>query len=107
MPSSRDDCRGREAISLWSRREADRHRRNTAHTWSTCVFCYPNSALVGMGRRPRARSHFDAVRAGIGTALRSLYFNVLNEPLPEKIAELLTKLDEQLRQLDRDDDICR
>jgi hypothetical protein len=47
------------------------------------------------------------VRAGIGTALRSLYFNVLNEPLPEKIAELLTKLDEQLRQLDRDDDICR
>ena len=58
-----------------------------------------------MGLRPRARSHFDAVRAGIGTALRLLYSNVLNEQLPEKIAELLRQLDEQLKQLDRDDDI--
>jgi len=54
-----------------------------------------------MGRRPRARSHFDAVRAGIGTALRSLYSNAL---LPERIAELLKQLDEQLRQLDHDAD---
>jgi len=61
--------------------------------------------MVDMGRRGKARSHFDAVRTGIGTELRSLYFNVLNEPLPEKIAELLRQLDEQIRQLDRDDDI--
>jgi hypothetical protein len=49
-------------------------------------------------------SHFDAVRAGIGTALRSLYSNVLNEPLPERIAELLRQLDEQLMQLDQNAD---
>jgi Anti-sigma factor NepR len=36
------------------------------------VFCYLNPAPVGMGR----------------TALRSLYSNVLNEPLPDRIAEL-------------------
>jgi hypothetical protein len=60
--------------------------------------------LVGMGRRPRAVSDFEAVSTAIGTALRSLHSNVLNEPLPDRIAELLRQLDEQLRQLDRDTD---
>ena len=60
--------------------------------------------LVGMGRRPRAGRDFEAVRTAIGTALRSLHSNVLNEPLPDRIAELLRQLDEQLRQLDRDAD---
>ena len=58
--------------------------------------------LVGMERRPRAGRDFEAVRTAIGTALRSLHSNVLNEPLPDRIAELLRQLDEQLRQLDRD-----
>ena len=57
-----------------------------------------------MGRRPRARSHLDSVRAGIGSALRSLHSDVLREPLPDRIAELLRQLDERLRQLDQDDD---
>jgi hypothetical protein len=61
-------------------------------------------ALVGMGRRPRAGSQFDSVRAGIGSALRSLRSDVLREPLPDRIAELLRQLDEQLRQLDQDTD---
>jgi hypothetical protein len=60
--------------------------------------------LVGKGRRPSPRSHFDSVRAGIGNALRLLYSDVLREPLPDRIAELLRQLDEQLRQLDRDAD---
>jgi Anti-sigma factor NepR len=60
--------------------------------------------LVDMGRRPRARSHLDSVRAGIGSALRSLHSDVLREPLPDRIAELLRQLDERLRQLDQDDD---
>ena len=60
--------------------------------------------LVGMGRRPRAGSQFDSVRAGIGSALRSLHSDVLREPLPDRIAELLRQLDEQLRQLDQDTD---
>jgi hypothetical protein len=60
--------------------------------------------LVGMARWPRAGSQFDWVRAGIGIQLRSLYSHVLNEPLPEKIVELLKQLDEQLRQLDQDTD---
>ena len=56
--------------------------------------------LVGMGLRLRPRSHFDSVRAGIGSALRSLHSDVLREPLPERIVELLRQLDEQLMQLD-------
>jgi hypothetical protein len=60
--------------------------------------------LVGMGRRPRARSHLDSVRAGIGSVLRSLHSDLLREPLPDRIAELLRQLDERLRQLDQDDD---
>jgi len=56
-----------------------------------------------MGRRPRAGSDFEVVRA-IGTALRSLHSNVLLEPLPDKIAELLRQLDQQLRQLNQQKD---
>ena len=39
---------------------------------------------------------FEAVRAAIGTALRSLHSDVLLEPLPDRIAELLRQLDQQL-----------
>jgi Anti-sigma factor NepR len=60
--------------------------------------------LVGMGHRPRARSHVDSMLAGIGGALRSLHSDVLRKPLPDRIAELLRQLDERLRQLDQDDD---
>jgi hypothetical protein len=60
--------------------------------------------LVGMGRQRSARSHFDLVRSGIGSALRSLHSDVLREPLPDRIAELLRQLDEQLGQLDQDAD---
>jgi hypothetical protein len=59
---------------------------------------------VGMGRRPRLRSHFDSVRAGIGSALRSIYSDVLDEPLPEKIADLVRQLDQQLSRLARQRD---
>jgi hypothetical protein len=55
--------------------------------------------LVGMGHRPRPRSHFDSVRAGIGSALRSIYSGVLDEPLPKKIADLVKQLDQLLSQL--------
>ncbi len=60
----------------------------------------------GSGARPRmnCRGLFDSVRAGIGSALRSLHSDVLREPLPDGIAELLRQLDEQLRQLDQDTD---
>jgi Anti-sigma factor NepR len=53
-----------------------------------------------MGRRPRPGADFEAIRTAIGTALRSIHSHVLNEPLPERIAELLSELDRQLRQLD-------
>jgi len=49
-----------------------------------------------MGRRPRAGSDFEAVRAAIGTVLRSLHSDVLLEPLPDRMAELLRQLDQQL-----------
>jgi hypothetical protein len=57
-----------------------------------------------MGRRPRARSHFDSVRAGVGTALRLLYSNVLDEQLPDRIAELLRQLDQEISLLHKDAD---
>ena len=57
-----------------------------------------------MGRRPRAGSDFEAVRTAIGTALCSLHSNVLREPLPDRMAELLRQLDQQLRQFDPDAD---
>jgi hypothetical protein len=57
-----------------------------------------------MGRRLRAGSDFAAVRTAIGTALRSLHSNVLVEPLPDMMAELLRQLDQQLRQVNQQKD---
>jgi hypothetical protein len=56
---------------------------------------------VGMGRRPRAGFDSAAVRTAIGRALRSLHSDVLNEPLPDRIAELVRQLDQQLTGLDQ------
>ena len=60
--------------------------------------------LVGEGRRPPVGIDFEAVRIAVGAALRRLYSDVLREPIPDRIAELLRQLDEQLRQLDQDTD---
>jgi hypothetical protein len=59
-------------------------------------------ALVGM-ERDLSRADLIAVRRGIGAALRTLYSDVLREEIPDRIAELLSQLDQQLRQLDRKD----
>jgi Anti-sigma factor NepR len=86
------------------------------HEWLTCVSLCPIPApgkwgemlvscrgagipasgitLVGMARRPRAGLDFEAVRTAIGTALRSLHANVLREPLPDRMVELLRQLDQ-------------
>jgi hypothetical protein len=47
-----------------------------------------------MGRRPGAEFDFEAVRIAIGAALRTKYSNVLREPIPDRIAELLRQLDQ-------------
>jgi len=47
-----------------------------------------------MGRRPRTGSGFEVVRAAIGTALRTHYSEVLREPIPDRMAELLRQLDQ-------------
>ena len=59
--------------------------------------------LVGMERRLiiRGSPDFEAVRTAIGTALRSIHAHVLNEPLPERIVELLRQLDQQLSQVNQ------
>jgi hypothetical protein len=59
-------------------------------------------ALVGMAR-DLAPADLKAVRTGIGTALRALYSEVLREEIPDRMAELLRQLDQQLRQLDQKD----
>jgi hypothetical protein len=57
-----------------------------------------------MSSRPRAGRDFEAVRTAIGMALRPLHSEVLHEPLPDRIAELLRQLDQQIGQLDQDAD---
>jgi Anti-sigma factor NepR len=56
------------------------------------------------GRRPRLGADFQAIRNAVRTTPRSIHSHVLNEPLPERIAELLSQLDQQLRQLDEPKD---
>ena len=59
-------------------------------------------ALVGM-ERDLSPADLRAVRTGIGTELRTLYSDVLREKIPDRIAELLWQLDQQLSQLDQKD----
>jgi Anti-sigma factor NepR len=47
-----------------------------------------------MGRRPAAGFDFEAVRIAIGAALRTKYSEVLHEPIPDRMAELLRQLDQ-------------
>ena len=50
--------------------------------------------LVGMARRPKADLDFEAVRTAIGAALRTHYSQVLREPIPGSMVELLRQLDQ-------------
>jgi hypothetical protein len=47
------------------------------------------------GTRPCAEFDLKAVRAGIGTAMRTIHSDVLREEIPDRIAELLRQLDER------------
>jgi Anti-sigma factor NepR len=51
--------------------------------------------------RNLAPAELRAVRRGVGAALRTLYSDVLHEEIPNRVAELLRQLDQQLRQLDQ------
>jgi len=57
-------------------------------------------ALVGMERDP-APTALKAVRMAIGQALRTLHSDMLREKVPDRIAELLRQLDQQLGQPDQ------
>jgi len=56
--------------------------------------------LVGMAR-DLAPADLKAVHTGIGTALRTLHSGVLREEIPDRIAELLRQLDQQLSRLEQ------
>jgi hypothetical protein len=47
-----------------------------------------------MARRPRPNLAFEAVRTAIAAELKRHYSNVLHEPIPERMAELLRQLDQ-------------
>jgi hypothetical protein len=47
------------------------------------------------GTRPDAGFDSKAVRTGIGAALRTLHSDMLREEVPDRIAELLTQIDQQ------------
>jgi hypothetical protein len=51
--------------------------------------------------RDLAPADLRAVRRGIGAALRTLYSDVLREEIPDRIAALLSQLDQHPRQLDQ------
>jgi Anti-sigma factor NepR len=51
-------------------------------------------ALVGMARRPDATADLKAVRTSIGAALRTLLSDVLREPIPDRMIDLLKQLDQ-------------
>ena len=53
-------------------------------------------ALVGM-ERDLSPASLMAVRRGIGAALRTLYSDVFREEIPDRIAELLSQLDQKDR----------
>jgi hypothetical protein len=59
---------------------------------------------IGEVARDTDGSDFEVVRAAIGDALRSLHSNVLLQPLPDRMAELLGQLDQQLKQLNQQKD---
>jgi hypothetical protein len=52
---------------------------------------------LGVGRhrtRPNVGADLKAVRTGVGAALRTLHSEVLCEDVPNKMAELLSRLDQ-------------
>jgi hypothetical protein len=59
-------------------------------------------ALVGM-KRGLSQADLNALRRGIDPELQTLYSDVLREEIPDRIAELLSQLCRQLRQLDQKD----
>jgi hypothetical protein len=57
-------------------------------------------ASVGM-KRGLWQADLRAVRRGIGAALQTFYSDELREEIPDRIGESLSRLDQQLRQLDQ------
>ena len=50
--------------------------------------------LVGMAGRRNAILDLEATRTAIGAALRTLYRDLLREPIPDRMADLLRQLDQ-------------
>jgi hypothetical protein len=61
--------------------------------------------LVGMAR-DLVLTDLKAVRSAIGMELRKIHFNVFREEIPDKIAELIKQLDQQMEASPRGRD-CR
>ncbi len=60
--------------------------------------CRESDKRDGLGpreTRPHAGCDLEAVRAGIGAAIRMIHADVLREEVPDRIAELLRQLDQQ------------
>jgi hypothetical protein len=49
---------------------------------------------VAMARPPKARLEFEALRNATGAELKKRFSNVLSEPIPEAMAELVARLDQ-------------
>jgi hypothetical protein len=50
--------------------------------------------LIRVARRPNASADLKAICTGIGASLRAQLSNVLSEPIPEKMTDLLKQLDQ-------------
>jgi hypothetical protein len=58
-----------------------------------------------MARRPNAPVRLNAVRAAIAAELRRLHSDLLQEPIPKRMAELLRQLDQTTQKHEDNDDI--
>jgi len=72
-------------VREWGELFANRERRETDQRSSVA----PYEPRFEMG------ADLEAVRTGVGTALRTIHSDVLRERVPERIAELLRQLDRQ------------
>jgi hypothetical protein len=58
-----------------------------------------------MARRPNAPLRLNAVGAAIAAELRRLHSDLLQEPIPKRMAELLRQLDQPMQRDEDSDDI--
>jgi hypothetical protein len=93
-----------EDRGMWGASPKHHHIRRTSHRLARSSAGNPANemALVGI-ERDLSPADLKAMCRRIGVELRTLHSDALREEIPDRIAEVLQQLDQQLRQLDQKD----